>query len=96
MAQPDAAQPDAAREAPEGLPEMFPPDQFVPSVFEARVIPGPQGGRFMAVTLPNQRRTMVLNFSDDADAERVANELKPSRVARANGKVPGKSGLVVP
>lgn len=95
MAQPDEAQPTAVTPDRQPYPQI-PMDQRVVGSFHVEVTPGPEGGRFLAVHCFKRGETLVLNMSDDEGAERVSNELKPSRVARANGTIPGKSGLVVP
>jgi hypothetical protein len=99
---PQAEEPQAEQAAEEkpGAPEHpfsgF--DRYLPSNFHVEVREGPQGGRFVVLTIPNQRTSYVLDFSDDAGAEKFAGELKPSRVARAPGAANGRqrpSGLIL-
>jgi hypothetical protein len=95
MAQPAQAQPDEALEGDPSvgarIPDLLAPDQHVLNGFEVEVRPGPTGGRFLVVHCFNRGEMLLMDFSDDRQAEQLAGELMPSRVV-----VPGDSGIVLP
>lgn len=77
------------------IPKDARPDARVVGAFDVEVVAGPQGARMLAVYLFNQGETLLLDFNDDEKSERVAGEIRPSRVERlATGA--RSSGLVVP
>jgi hypothetical protein len=105
MAQPQQAQPDPAQDAPQpkvgplGIPADFDWSTFSPSrrvlgTATVSVDTTPRGARMLVINHFAGAEVLMLGL-DDEEAERVAGELKPSRVARVNNGSDA-SGIVVP
>lgn len=78
MAQPEQAQPTSEPQAP----VAGAPDEVMVNAFQLKVQQVPGGRRFLTLHHINRREVLMLDLNDDAAAERLAGEIKPSRVAR--------------
>lgn len=99
MAEPQAEPEDAVEEggvAGAEVPSRRGPDQHVLQGWESEVRPGPGGGRFLVIHCFNRGEALLLDISDDRRAERIADEVRPSRVVPAGNRAQRRSGLVVP
>ena len=75
MAQPEQAQPTD--------PATFPPDEVLVRAFRLEVHET-GGQRFLMLHHINRREVLMLDLNDEAAADRLAGEIKPSRVVRTN------------
>lgn len=80
------AQPDQQAQ-PTDEPAVNGPDRVIVSAFNMQVQTDPSGARFLMLYHINRREILMLDLNDVEAAERLAGEIKPSRVAtpHANG-----------
>lgn len=79
------AQPEQAQPTEESVVNA--PDRVIVTAFNMQVQTDPAGARFLMLYHVNRREVLMLDLNDEAAAERLAGEIKPSRVAtpHANG-----------
>lgn len=98
MAQPEQAQPiggSFGEIGTSGLAQypQTPPDRVIVSAFNMQVQEDASGQRFLMLYHINRREVLMLDLNDETAAERLAGEIKPSRVATPHTN--GNGGAVL-
>jgi hypothetical protein len=103
MAQPEQAQPSDEQPERNAHPELgssglaqyppTPPDQVIVSAFNLQVQTGPAGERLLMLYHINRREVLMLDLNNEAAAEKLAQEIKPSRVVAPHTN--GNGGAVL-